>query len=155
MRDDLVYGSTKRWSAVTSTAFRQWRADGSHCAQGHGYGLTFEATFESARLDTRNWVVDFGGLKTFKGWLEHEFDHAFVVAQDDPELLRFQGLAERGALTLRIVPAVGCEAFAMMAFERMERWLIAEQYAPRVSLVKMQVWEHEGNSAYVRKKEQG
>ena len=45
-----------------SCAFRQWKAD-SHCNLIHGYALQFELTFGSDKLDNRNWVVDFGGLK--------------------------------------------------------------------------------------------
>lgn len=51
-RRDIVFGSTKRYNAVVSTAFRQWKAD-SHCNQNHGYALSFEATFESYSLDDR------------------------------------------------------------------------------------------------------
>ena len=47
-----------------SYAFRQWRAD-SHCNLIHGYALQFELKF-GGELDERNWIVDFGGLKSLK-----------------------------------------------------------------------------------------
>lgn len=152
-REDIVYGSTKCYSASIglSAAFRQWRAD-SHCNRLHGYALEFVATFEATELDMRNWVVDFGSLKSFKGWLEETFDHTLVVAQDDPALPVLQQADMAGLCSLRVVEATGCEAFARLAFEYMELWLMGNGYSPRVTLVKMEVREHTGNSAYVRRK---
>jgi len=149
-RDDLVYGSTKTYSAFVSTAFRQHAAD-SHCSFNHGYDLGFEATFEARELDARNWVVDFGSLKSFKGWLERMFDHTTLVAANDPMLSWFEEGDRREILDLRIVEATGCEACARLTFEYLEMWLVDNGYAPRVTLVKLEVREHTGNSAYVRK----
>jgi 6-pyruvoyltetrahydropterin/6-carboxytetrahydropterin synthase len=150
-RDDLIYGSTKTYDASIgfSTAFRQWKAT-SHCHLNHGYALEFSATFEAKQLDARNWVVDFGSLKSFKGWLERMFDHTTLVAYDDPELQWFRDADQKGILDLREVPASGCEMIARMAFEYLEMWLTDNGYSPRVRLVKMEVREHSGNSAYVR-----
>lgn len=150
VRSDIVYGSTKTWKFVVSTAFRQWRAT-SHCNLNHGYALTFSATFESTALDHRNWVVDFGALKSFKGWLEQMFDHTTLVASDDPQLEFFREGHRRGVLDLREVSATGCEAMARMVFDYLEMWLSSRGYSPRVVLVKLEVAEHEGNSAYVRR----
>ena len=66
------YESQKRFAGY-STCFRQWRAD-SHCKFLHGYALEFKITF-AGELDQRNWVMDFGGLKDFKLFLEKTFDH--------------------------------------------------------------------------------
>ena len=68
-----------------SCAFRQWRAEHSHCKLIHGYSLGFKVIFECDELDERNWVMDFGGLKKFKNWLEDMFDHTLVIAEDDPQ----------------------------------------------------------------------
>lgn len=152
LRSDLIYGSTKSYKAVVSTAFRQWRAD-SHCHFQHGYDLEFNATFEAQELDERNWCVDFGSLKSFKGWLEYMFDHTTLVAQDDPHLDWFRQGHERKILDLREVVATGCEATARLVFEYLESWLLDNGYSPRVWVVKLEVREHEGNSAYVRLKE--
>lgn len=152
-RPDIIYGSTKHYDANVgfSTAFRQWGAH-SHCNKLHGYPLQFTATFESEVLDQRNWVVDFGGLKSFKGWLEKMFDHTTQVAIDDPELEWFKEAEKRGVLTLRIVPSTGCETIARMVFEYLETWLLDNGYS-QVRLVKLEVREHSGNSAYVRRRE--
>ena len=55
--------------------------------------------------------MDFGGLKEFKQWLEHMFDHTLLVAEDDPELELFKNLPTHVA-DMRIVPEFGCERFA-------------------------------------------
>lgn len=148
-RDDIIYGSTKMWARLSSTTFRQWKAD-SHCNVDHGYDLEFEATFEAKELDRRNWVVDFGSLKSFKGWLEKMFDHTSLVAEDDPHIDWFREAHSRGIKDIREVISTGCESTARMCFEFMESWLLDNGYSPRVKLVKFEVREHDGNSAYVR-----
>src|ERR1700748_3029068 len=148
-RADIVYGSTKAWTKISSTTFRQWRAF-SHCHFEHGYDLEFKATFEARGLDEKNWVVDFGSLKSFKGWLELMFDHTTLVAYDDPQIKWFQQAEDAGIKRLRTIPATGCEAVARLCFETMEAWLKDNGYFPRVRLQEFEVREHDGNSAYVR-----
>ncbi|WP_336489972.1 hypothetical protein [Methylobacterium nigriterrae] len=45
------------------------------------------------------------------------------------------------------VPAVGCEAFADLVFERANQFLAEAGYAPRVRTALVEVREHAGNSA--------
>lgn len=144
----MSYKSTKTYGhEIGLTAvFRQWRAE-SHCRFLHGYALAFRFEFEADELDVRNWVVDFGSLKSLKGWLEDTFDHKTVVAEDDPQLQLFHDLAVAGLIQLRVVPATGCEKFAEMVFEATEVWLADNGYAPRVRLVSVEVREHGANSA--------
>jgi 6-pyruvoyltetrahydropterin/6-carboxytetrahydropterin synthase len=144
----------------------------------HGYSLGFRFTFEAEQLDERNWVQDFGGLKEVKAWLDTQFDHTTVIAEDDPMLDRFKAMAgwsnnpdldgkpdevqqhphpNQGVVDLRIVPAVGCEAFAQMVYEHVSQWLKDEpgntyqnllgDEHPRVKLISVEVFEHSGNSA--------
>jgi 6-pyruvoyltetrahydropterin/6-carboxytetrahydropterin synthase len=112
--------------------------------------------------------MDFGGLKEFKAWADHMFDHTLVVAEDDPMLGFFKHMNEivdiesknhlselpyeRGALCdLRIVPGVGCEMFAKMAFDKMAELLAggAMRYPinPTVRVKSVEVFEHGANSA--------
>lgn len=155
-RTDIVFGSTKTYAASIglSAAFRQHPAQ-SHCNQLHGYALEVIATFEADNLDARNWVMDFGGLKTFKQWLESMFDHTVVIAKDDPHLQMFRDMATHEIIDLREVDASGCEATALMIFEFLESWLLTTGQGPRVSVVKLEVREHGANSAYVRRRTTG
>jgi len=138
------YRSTKTWGTEVglSACFRQWRAD-SHCKLLHGYALGVRMVFEADKLDERNWVVDFGGFKHFKRWLESQFDHKLLIAEDDPEMAMFQKLAGRGLCELVVLPNVGCEAFAEHIFQQAK----ASFGTARVTLISVEVFEHGANSA--------
>lgn len=171
-----MYVSTKTYGTDRglSCCFRQWRSTHSHCSLLHGYSIGIRLMFESDTLDSRNWVMDFGGLKAFKEWAEYMFDHTLVVAQDDPHLHLFQemarlGLQDRGGVCdLRVVESVGCEKFAELCYREMAKILNCFQtdqpyrlmkhdridaFEPRyatgqgVRLRSVEVFEHEGNSA--------
>lgn len=133
-----------------SACFRQWRAK-SHCQFLHGYPLSFKFTFGAQTLDENNWVINFGGLKEVKAWLEQTFDHKMVVAQDDPELDTLTGLALLGLAQPIVLPYVGCEGFARYAFEHVTTWLYENKHSPRVSLLECEVREHGGNSAIYKR----
>lgn len=143
----MTHQSTKTYghNIGLSSCFRQWRAD-SHCNTMHGYALQVGLVFEADELDERNWVIDFGSLKPVKRWLEQMFDHTTLVARDDPELDVFHELDDRGVIDLRLVDAVGCEAFAMIIARRVQEHLIEAQQAPRVRLKSVEVREHGANS---------
>jgi len=142
-----------------SCCFRQWRATHSHCSLLHGYSIGVKLIFECEELDERNWVMDFGGLKEFKNWLEHMFDHTVLVAEDDPKLDLFRqlnsmddGYNAKGICDLRIVPGVGCEKFAELCYKRMTELLEEDKNAdralnPTVRLKSVEVFEHGANSA--------
>lgn len=143
-----MYISTKTFGHELglSACFRQWRAE-SHCRLLHGYALAVKFEFEAADLDVRNWVVDFGSLKSLKGMLEDTFDHTLLVAYDDPmKPLLMQLSAARVARVVE-VDATGCEAFAKLIYECTELWLKVNGYAPRCRVRSVEVREHGANSA--------
>jgi 6-pyruvoyltetrahydropterin/6-carboxytetrahydropterin synthase len=143
-----IYRSTKTYDHTEglSCCFRQWRATHSHCRLVHGYALAFKFVFAAYELDDRNWCFDFGGLKPVKAWLKDMFDHTMLVAEDDPELARFELLQREGLVDLRILPAVGCEATAKYVFDFVSNY-VSEQTQGRVWLESTEVREHGGNSA--------
>ena len=57
-----MYTSTKTFTGLPC-AHRQWRDEG-HCRLVHGYDRTVIMTFGAHALDHKEWVVDFGGLKS-------------------------------------------------------------------------------------------
>lgn len=132
-----------------SCAFRQWRAS-SHCRLIHGYAIQVGLVFEAAELDDRNWAVDFGGLKEIKAWLKDNFDHTYLVAEDDPNLEDFKSLNDKGLLDLRILPNVGCEAFAKHIFDYVND-VIVKQSNGRCWVKSCEVREHGANSAIYAK----
>ena len=147
------YSSTKLFDGY-STCFRQWRADGTHCRFLHGYAVSFRVWFEG-ELDHRNWVWDFGGMKRSKtkiagmspkdyfAWL---LDHTTIVAEDDPYLANFIQMDKDGIIQLRILSATGCERFAEYLYNIINIFL-QEETDGRVKAVKIEVYEHERNSA--------
>lgn len=149
----MKYQSTKLFDGY-STCFRQWKADGTHCKFLHGYAVSFRVWFEGD-LDERNWVFDFGGMKrakhTIQGKSPKEFftwllDHTTIVAQDDPYLENFKQMDKDGVIQLRILPAVGCEKFAEYLYNEINEFLQKETES-RVQAVRVEVYEHERNSA--------
>lgn len=157
----FIFESTKTYvhSVGLSCCFRQWRATESHCRFLHGYALEVKLTFQADILDERNWVMDFGGLKPIKVWLEEKFDHKLLVAYDDPERDRIVELAGTTEELWRakiadviIVEDVGCEAFAKMIFNHVNDWYQKlTGYEIHRWLQAVEVREHAGNSAIYRR----
>ena len=132
-----------------SACFRQWKAQ-SHCRHLHGYALAVKVEFGAEELDIRNWVVDFGSLKSFKARLEETFDHTLLVAEDDPMRDELCQLAGLDAAKCVVVEATGCEAFAKLIYEFAALWLADNGYAPRCKVLSVEVREHGANSAIYR-----
>lgn len=131
-----------------SCAFRQWKASHSHCKFVHGYRLISKFWFGCIALDDKNWVVDFGGLDDLKNILQKQFDHTLCVAADDPLLEGFKSLHAAGGCDLRIMDGVGIEKTAEWCLKT------ADEYCKNITngrcwVEKVEVWEHEKNSAIV------
>lgn len=131
-----------------AVAYRQWRAD-THCNRLHGYALSFYFEFEAQDLDARNWVVDFGGLRTLKEKLDEWFDHTCLVAQDDPEMETFKMLHEKKLIKMVVVERTGCEGLSKFLFDYVnEIWAPENGYGDgRVRVRKVEVRETPANSA--------
>lgn len=142
------YRSGKKYSTGFPCTFRNWRAE-SHCRHLHGYDLQFEFEFSALSLDKCGWVVDFGGLKNLKAFLEDYFDHTTLIAADDPTLGDFRALHNWDVINLRVVPAVGAEGFANLVYEFAEQWLADAGFSPRCTLESVTVRENAGNYATV------
>ena len=143
-----MYRSTKTFGhdLGISCAFRQWKATHSHCSKIHGYALSFHFVFEADQLDERNWVMDFGGFKELKKMLTDSFDHKLVVANDDPAKRHFEDLHHAGIADVVILPRVGCEYFAEVAYS-MAASMLRKEMGNRVRLISATVSEHGANSA--------
>jgi len=149
----MRYQSTKVIDGL-STCFRQWRAK-SHCSKLHGYALNFKITFETDSLDSNNWVVDFGFLKsglvhnkyTFKEWFAYMFDHTTIIADDDPEREVFTALNESKIIDLRFSEKVGCEAFANLVYNYINNNLDEISQNPQLKVKSVECIENEKNSA--------
>ena len=143
----MPYCSTKTYghNIGLSACFRQPNAH-SHCKFLHGYSLAFKFTFEASELDDKNWVVDFGGLKPLKAWLEDTFDHKVVLDRDDPMLYKFAELENAGLAELTILDGVGVEMFAKHAYNFADK-LVREMTDNRCWVIEAECAEHGANSA--------
>lgn len=147
----MAYFSTKRYghNIGLSACFRQPKAH-SHCKFLHGYSLAFKFTFGCNELDERNWVVDFGGLKTLKTMLEDTFDHKVVLDKEDPHLMDFRVLQSKGLVDIVVLDGVGVEKFAEHAYE-MATKVINVLTDGRCWVEEVECAEHGANSAIYRK----
>jgi 6-pyruvoyltetrahydropterin/6-carboxytetrahydropterin synthase len=147
----MKYQSTKIVDGL-STCFRQHKAE-SHCRFFHGYALKFKLVFEASELDEKNWVKDFGFLKsqckitksdnfTWREWFKYMFDHTTIIAQNDPCKDEVFALARKGAAEVRLVDNVGCEAFAKIVFDS-----VSKMNDNRVFLKSVTCYENDKNSA--------
>lgn len=144
----MPYQSTKTYghNIGLSACFRQPHANHSHCRFLHGYSLAFRFTFQAAELDERNWVVDFGGLKPLKKWLEDTFDHKVVLDENDPMMYHFETLQTVGVAELTVLNGVGVEMFAKHAYNFADK-LVRDMTDNRCWVVSVECMEHGANSA--------
>ena len=139
-----MYESTKTYHFLPC-AHRQWRDEG-HCRWVHGYDRSVKLTFRCKSLDDKGWVMDFGGLKEIKVFLEDKFDHTLLINEDDPEIDFFQQMHQKDLCKLVVLPNVGMEGSAKFIFEWVQKWLERETN-DRVSLYSVECMENEKNSA--------
>ncbi len=136
--------STKSFKGFPCT-HRQWKAE-SHCRFVHGYSREFHFEFEASELTQEGWVVDFGGLKEIKEWLNQTFDHTFLVSQDDPYLEQFKKMDKDGIIQLRVLPNPGMEGTAMYVYQEASK-ILRKLYGNRAWISLVKVSENENNSA--------
>jgi 6-pyruvoyltetrahydropterin/6-carboxytetrahydropterin synthase len=132
-------------------AYRQWRAD-SHCNIIHGYSFSMKFYFGANDLDVRNWVADYGGLRDLKGFLQDQFDHTLIVAQDDPHLDWYQEAHKRGIAKVVELPSLGCESLADQVYKYVNGVYIPDMWGPteaeRLWCFRVEVRETQTNMAY-------
>ncbi len=144
----MKFQSTKKLGPI-SVGHRQWR-DNGHCAWVHGYGRYIQFTFEGD-LDERQWVMDFGDLKDVKQWLEEQWDHRVMIASDDPQLEKLKEMHDLSIMNINIMDVdkgwgPGIEASCKFVYDHVQP-LIGQKTDGRVKLTKVEIWEHERNSA--------
>ena len=107
----------------------------------HGYSLGFKFTFESEKLDDKNWVYDFGNCKWIKKYLEEKFDHTLAIDKADPSFDDLYNLKTIGLANVVVMDGVGCEKFAEHVYKFVAPE-VAKQTKKRVRLKSVEVFEH-------------
>jgi len=147
--------STKKLGPI-STSHRNWRAadsenrDATKCSWCHGYSRYIKFTFQG-EVDERGWVFDFGDTKFIKEWLDHNWDHKTLVSDDDPELEYLKEMDKRNILKINIIDTStgwnpGMEGCGKWVYDCINP-IVLSRTNNRVSIAKIEIWEHEGNSA--------
>ena len=139
-----TFKSTKSFYHFPCT-HRGWKSE-THCQYIHGYSREFHFEFACTSFTPEGWVVDFGGLKKVKEWLEYMFDHTFLSSEDDPHLETFKKLEADGLIQLRTMPNIGMEGTAHYVYEKANK-MIKEITNGRAWVTKIEVRENDKNSS--------
>ena len=127
-------------------AHRQHKHDGN-CALVHGYSRSFHFVFGAITMTKEGFIVDYGDLKELKRWLEENYDHTFVVDQDDPFIPTFQELHQAGVLRLVIQEeGPGMEGTAMRICNWTDEWL-RKKTGGRAWVISVEARENDKNSS--------
>ena len=102
-------------------------------------------TFGCHTLDEKGWVVDFGGLKKVKAWLEEKFDHTLLINEDDPMRPLFEK-HDGGLWKLTIMPNVGMEGSSNYIYRQVNP-MIEEMTEGRCWVISVECRENVKNSA--------
>lgn len=138
-----MFISTKKFIGYPC-AHRQWK-DTGHCKFIHGYSREFTFWFKAEKLDDKSWVMDFGGFKEFKTFLDDYFDHSCLINIDDPELPLFKEMDKKGIIKLRILDNVGMEGTSQFLHKKMNEYLNTKTQG-RVWCFRVETRENEKNS---------
>lgn len=105
------------------------------CKHAHGHRYKFEVTCEAAELDSVGRVIDFSSVKQIVGgWLDHAWDHGFILQVGDPLIEAFN--KDESKLYLVNVPPTA-ENLSLLLLEEANARL--QGYGVRV--VKVRCWE--------------
>lgn len=145
-RPGVVLTCTKRYNDIPF-AHRQASHDG-HCAHVHGHNWGVAVTFAARERDACGFVVDFGKLGNLREYL-YLFDHALVLAEDDPHRLTFETLERAGLCRTVFVRDGSCEGLAQHFLEAFDG-IVRERTEGRVRVSEVTVEEDRRNSATAR-----
>jgi 6-pyruvoyltetrahydropterin/6-carboxytetrahydropterin synthase len=135
---------TKRWTDIPF-AHRQPNHKG-HCRHIHGHDLAFEFEFVASEKDECGFVVDFGGLKKLKQWLDDTFDHQLVLNGSDPLFTQLDAAQRLTGRPVVAVPDCSAEGLAEYVAKESNR-ILQELTGHRVAVRRVTVFEDSKNSA--------
>jgi len=137
---------TKRY--FTETGHRLNHYDGK-CSHLHGHTYQWEVTVQSNNLTDNGMVTDFKELKAVMIQILEPFDHAMVLANDDPliklfpsnleEVLRATNGARPRIIIFPVNPTA--ENFATWAAENIQKVIWEDPDCTDVLVTKVRVWE--------------
>lgn len=124
-------------------AHRQHRHAG-HCARIHGHSWTLSLNFACSELDRHGFVVDFGGLRFLKDWIDTHLDHACVLSADDPELAWVRS-KDGSVFKLLVVESASAEGIARHLHAALDP-LVRAETGGRAWIAELELHEDSRNS---------
>ena len=110
------------------------------CQHLHGHNGKAIITIESAALDDRGMVCDFGEIRTgVSTWIDEHFDHRMILRRDDPAVSVLEALGEPLYL-------IDCNPTA----ENIAKLIFDRCVAAGFPVVEVQFWETPHCSASYR-----
>ena len=90
--------------------------------------------------------MDFSSLRPLETQLRDQFDHTFLVNEDDPLLEQWRSLHDQGALDLRVMKNVGMENTAQLLWHWANQ-LLKKRDEGRTCCWKVEARENISNEA--------
>lgn len=128
-------------------AHRQPHHDG-HCRFVHGHSWTLRVTFAAESLDANGFVVDFGGLRYLKDWIDQHLDHGILLAHNDAPGRKMVE-AQPELFKPYFVDHPSCEGLAAEVFKVFAA-LVEQHEAGRVRVTQVECWEDARNMTTYR-----
>lgn len=134
-------------------AHRNWKSK-THCSFIHGYARSVELVVGCHQLAEEDWVYDFSKFKEIRKFLEENWDHRLLIADDDPQLEELKRMHELKLLNLNIMdtnkgygPSIeqSCKFVADFADN-----YIKKETNNRCFLVEVNIWEKQDNKATLK-----
>lgn len=156
-----MYKSYKRYDNI-SVCHRNYHAaknterDSFRCSLIHGYARSIELEFAADVLDDKGWVYDFGNCRTFKKWLDDNYDHCTLISSSDPLLDDILSMEKLGLLRVTVIDDVdghnpsieGSAKHLFDVFNTAIRIMTGKEGAMRnLRISKVTIWEHSSNFA--------
>jgi 6-pyruvoyltetrahydropterin/6-carboxytetrahydropterin synthase len=129
-----------------SCCYRDHKDEESTLGQLHGSVLAFKIMFEADTLaDTRH-VNDL--MEKISEFLDANFSHTTVIAQDDPSMEAWDQLDDDGAIDLVVLPDTAIETFAKSVFDYCTHWVgDGTGNFGTLTVHSVECREHDGSSA--------
>lgn len=110
------------------------------CRNLHGHSYTVKVTLQYATLQDTGMIADFRSLDVIKMYLDTNFDHATLVANDDNELMKVLKMLEMKCLILPVAQTT-CELLSGYLFNIFTHILVNSSDVEPCKLLSVSVSE--------------
>jgi len=135
-----MYYVTKRLSDA-SICHRLGNGYRHKCAHQHGHNYSFEVTIRGEQLDKYGMVIDFGDIKKYLDtWIQDNWDHATIVAEDDKPLMTFLQETAQRMYSVSAGNNTTAEWMSKFLFIKFSQ-IIEKKVGEHIKVCETKVWE--------------